>query len=153
MSVAAQVVKKFINDPETVVPEALAGVAAAHPGLVRVDLEKQLVLRADAPVAGKVGLVSGGQYTGQFAVAAYEETHDGATFIPVEQDGGSGTAGSHWDEQALINELMTGYINGDTSTTTVNDNYLSKFSVMSLADLGYKVTYSDYAYDGTPTIT
>ena len=60
MSVAAQVVKKFINDPETVVPEALAGVAAAHPGLVRVDLEKQLVLRADAPVAGKVGLVSGG---------------------------------------------------------------------------------------------
>jgi dihydroxyacetone kinase-like protein len=60
MSVAAQVVKKFINDPETVVPEALAGVAAAHPGLVRVDLENQLVLRADAPVAGKVGLVSGG---------------------------------------------------------------------------------------------
>src|SRR5437588_7271701 len=60
MSVAAQVVKKFINDPETVVPEALAGVAAAHPGLVRVDLENQLVLRAEAPVAGKVGLVSGG---------------------------------------------------------------------------------------------
>ena len=60
MSVAAQVVKKFINDPETVVPEALAGIAAAHPGLVRVDLENQLVLRADAPVRGKVGLVSGG---------------------------------------------------------------------------------------------
>jgi len=31
----------------------------------------------------------------------------------------------------------------------VTDNYLSKFSVMSLADLGYKVTYQDYAYDGT----
>jgi dihydroxyacetone kinase-like protein len=60
MSVVAQVVKKFINDPENVVPEALAGVAAAHPGLVRVDLEHQLVLRADAPVQGKVGLVSGG---------------------------------------------------------------------------------------------
>ena len=60
MSVAAQVVKKFINDPETVVPEALAGIAAAHPGLVRVDLENQLVLRADAPVRDKVGLVSGG---------------------------------------------------------------------------------------------
>ncbi|MFL6042960.1 MAG: dihydroxyacetone kinase subunit DhaK [Gaiellales bacterium] len=52
--------KKFINDPDNVVPEALAGVAAAHPGLVRVDLENQLVLRADAPVQGKVGLVSGG---------------------------------------------------------------------------------------------
>src|SRR5436190_510383 len=60
MSVVAQVVKKFINDPENVVPEALAGVAAAHPGLLKVDLENQLVLRAEAPVAGKVGLVSGG---------------------------------------------------------------------------------------------
>jgi phosphoenolpyruvate---glycerone phosphotransferase subunit DhaK len=60
MSVAAQVVKKFINDPDNVVPEALAGVGAAHPGLVRVDLENQLVIRKDAPVQGKVGLVSGG---------------------------------------------------------------------------------------------
>jgi dihydroxyacetone kinase-like protein len=60
MSVATQVVKKFVNDPETVVPEALAGIAAAHPDLVRVDLGNQLVIRADAPVAGKVGLVSGG---------------------------------------------------------------------------------------------
>src|SRR5437763_10026783 len=60
MSTHAAVVKKFINDPETVVPEALAGIATAHAGLVRVDLENQLVIRADAPVAGKVGLVSGG---------------------------------------------------------------------------------------------
>ena len=60
MSVSAQVVKKFVNDPEDIVPEALAGVAAAHPDLVRVDLEHQLVLRADAPVQGKVALVSGG---------------------------------------------------------------------------------------------
>ena len=55
MSVAAQVVKKFINDPENVVPEALAGIAAAHPDLVRVDFEHSLVIRADAPVQGKVG--------------------------------------------------------------------------------------------------
>jgi len=60
MSTRAAVVKKFINDPETVVPEALAGIATAHAGLVRVDLENQLVIRADAPVSGKVGLVSGG---------------------------------------------------------------------------------------------
>ena len=86
------------------------------------------------------GLVSGGQYTGTFALDAYDDTHPGATFIPVEQDGGSGTAGSHWDEQALVNELMTGYINSDGNPATANDNYLSKFSVMSLADLGYKVT-------------
>jgi phosphoenolpyruvate---glycerone phosphotransferase subunit DhaK len=60
MSVTTQTVKKFVNDPEDVVPEALAGIAAAHRGLVRVDLEQQLIIRADAPVAGKVGLVSGG---------------------------------------------------------------------------------------------
>src|SRR6185437_3694974 len=60
MSTHAAVVKKFINDPETVVPDALAGIATAHAGLVRVDLEHQLVIRADAPVSGKVGLVSGG---------------------------------------------------------------------------------------------
>jgi phosphoenolpyruvate---glycerone phosphotransferase subunit DhaK len=60
MSTQAAVVKRFQNDPETVVPDALAGVAAAHPGLVRVDLQNQLVIRADAPVSGKVGLVSGG---------------------------------------------------------------------------------------------
>src|SRR6184192_2175673 len=52
--------KKLINAPEDVVKESLAGLAAAHPDLVRVDLDNQLVLRKDAPVAGKVGLVSGG---------------------------------------------------------------------------------------------
>ena len=55
MSTQTAVVKKFINDPENVVPEALAGIAAAHADLVRVDLEQQLVIRADAPVSGKVG--------------------------------------------------------------------------------------------------
>jgi len=52
-------VKKFINAAENVVREALAGVAAAHPEL-RVDFASQIIVRADAPVAGKVGLVSGG---------------------------------------------------------------------------------------------
>ena len=94
-------------------------------------------------------LVSNNQYTGANALAAYNSYFGlNATFIPVENDGGSGTAGSHWDEQALTNELMTGYINNDGNAATVTDNYLSKFSVMSLADLGYAVTYRDYPYDG-----
>ncbi|MFI8003180.1 dihydroxyacetone kinase subunit DhaK [Streptomyces sp. NPDC086010] len=49
----------LINVPETVVADGLRGMAAAHPDLV-VDAEKRLVVRRDAPVAGKVGLVSGG---------------------------------------------------------------------------------------------
>jgi dihydroxyacetone kinase-like protein len=51
--------KKLINDPSDVVAEALTGMAAAHPE-IRVDLQNKIVYRADAPVAGKVGLVSGG---------------------------------------------------------------------------------------------
>jgi dihydroxyacetone kinase-like protein len=52
-------VKKLINDPADVVAEALRGVAAAHPEL-RVDHEHKLVIRGDAPVQGKVGIISGG---------------------------------------------------------------------------------------------
>ncbi|MBV9012368.1 MAG: dihydroxyacetone kinase subunit DhaK [Pseudonocardiales bacterium] len=51
--------KKLINDPAGVVAEALRGMAAAHPGL-RVDQQNKVIYRADAPVAGKVALVSGG---------------------------------------------------------------------------------------------
>ena len=50
--------KKLINDPADVVVEALRGMAAAHAEL-RVDLENRVVFRGDAPVQGKVGLVSG----------------------------------------------------------------------------------------------
>jgi dihydroxyacetone kinase-like protein len=52
-------VKKFINAPDAVVREALAGVAAAHPDLT-VNFEDQIVVRRDAPRSGKVGLLSGG---------------------------------------------------------------------------------------------
>jgi phosphoenolpyruvate---glycerone phosphotransferase subunit DhaK len=53
-------VKKLINNVDNVVKEELEGIAAAHPDLVRVDVENQVVIRADAPVKGKVGVVSGG---------------------------------------------------------------------------------------------
>src|SRR3954467_14872021 len=51
--------KKFINDPADVVTESLRGLAAAHPEL-RVDLANKIVFRGDAPVPGKVGIISGG---------------------------------------------------------------------------------------------
>src|SRR5258708_1392349 len=52
--------KKLINHPETVVREALAGMQAAHADLLRVDLEQQIIVRRDAPVQNKVGVISGG---------------------------------------------------------------------------------------------
>ncbi|MEU6487857.1 dihydroxyacetone kinase subunit DhaK [Streptomyces sp. NPDC046887] len=51
--------KMLINVPETVVADALRGIAAAHPELT-VDVENRLVVRRDAPVEGRVALVSGG---------------------------------------------------------------------------------------------
>lgn len=52
--------KKIINDPDEVVSEALAGMAQAHPDLITVRTKPDYVVRADAPVEGKVALVSGG---------------------------------------------------------------------------------------------
>lgn len=52
--------KKLINDPAAVVADALRGIEAAHPGVLRVDHEHRVILRAEAPRPGKVGLVSGG---------------------------------------------------------------------------------------------
>ena len=51
--------KKLINAADTVVTDALAGVAAAHPSL-SVDVVNKVIARAGGPTAGKVGLVSGG---------------------------------------------------------------------------------------------
>lgn len=52
--------KKLINRTEDVVNEALAGMAALHSDILRVDYENQIIVRADAPVRGKVGVISGG---------------------------------------------------------------------------------------------
>ena len=52
--------KKLINDPANVVREELQGIEAAHPDLVKVSYDPYFITRADAPVQGKVALVSGG---------------------------------------------------------------------------------------------
>ena len=85
-----------------------------------------------------LGLVdSFGNFTGANALASYGTS---ATSIPLEQDGGSGTAGSHWDEATfapdgvqMSNELMTGYVVQNEPT------YLSDTTVGAMADLGYQV--------------
>ncbi|MFJ5861947.1 dihydroxyacetone kinase subunit DhaK [Pseudarthrobacter sp. NPDC092439] len=52
--------KKLINDPRSVVAESVAGFGLAYAGIVSANMEPLFVTRKDAPVAGKVGLVSGG---------------------------------------------------------------------------------------------
>ena len=73
------------------------------------------------------GLMSGGGFNGPLANAVYP----GSALIPLELEGGAGTAYSHWDEETFASELMTGYIDGD--------NALSYMTIASLGDLGYSV--------------
>jgi hypothetical protein len=84
-----------------------------------------------------LGLVDGfGNFVGANAVAAYGM----GTSVPLEQDGGSGTAGSHWDEATfapngvtMSNEVMTGYVVQNEQTL------LSDTTVAAMSDLGYGV--------------
>ena len=53
--------KKIINDPFAFVDEMLDGIIRAHPDQLRlVGPDKRVVVRADAPVKGKVGIATGG---------------------------------------------------------------------------------------------
>jgi dihydroxyacetone kinase-like protein len=51
--------KKLINTPDSLVDDELAGMAAAHGDLIRIE-EPHVVVRKDAPRQGKVGVISGG---------------------------------------------------------------------------------------------
>jgi len=52
--------KKLINSPDAVVQDALRGMEAAHGDRLRISYDPYLVVRKDAPVQGKVGIISGG---------------------------------------------------------------------------------------------
>jgi phosphoenolpyruvate---glycerone phosphotransferase subunit DhaK len=52
-------VQKILNDPEPFVDEMLEGILAAHGDQLRRPSPRSIV-RADAPVAGKVGIATGG---------------------------------------------------------------------------------------------
>ncbi|MGE5484969.1 MAG: dihydroxyacetone kinase subunit DhaK [Ignavibacteriales bacterium] len=63
--------KKFINDPGNVVNEMLDGLSAAYPQYVRRLAGLNVIVRAGAPVAGKVALISGGGSGHEPAHAGY----------------------------------------------------------------------------------
>ena len=62
--------KKLINDPEDVVDEMLDGMEAAYPDRLRRLEGTNVMVRSDAPVDGKVAVVSGGG-------SGHEPTHAG----------------------------------------------------------------------------
>ena len=60
MATATRRMRKIINEPDQVVKESLAGLAASVPDILRYDVANQILVRADAPIKGKVALISGG---------------------------------------------------------------------------------------------
>ncbi|HUP19984.1 MAG TPA: putative Ig domain-containing protein [Gemmatimonadota bacterium] len=76
------------------------------------------------------------RFTGAGAVA---EWHDlgGEGDVPVEAEGGEGTAESHWRESVFDSELMTGF-----SEPIGVSQPLSRVTVGAMEDLGYVVDYS-----------
>ena len=52
--------KKFINDPFDVVDEMLEGFLDVHKSYVKKIERARTLVRADAPVKGKVGVLTGG---------------------------------------------------------------------------------------------
>jgi dihydroxyacetone kinase-like protein len=61
---------KFVNNPVEVVNEMLQGMVRAHPEIIRLIEGTGCLIRVDAPVQGKVGLVVGGG-------SGHEPTHGG----------------------------------------------------------------------------
>ncbi|MFD2167878.1 leishmanolysin-related zinc metalloendopeptidase [Thalassotalea euphylliae] len=79
-----------------------------------------------------------GQYTGQYGLEMYREEFDPfANFVPVELDGGPGTANGHWDEDWLggAGDLMTGFLD--------IPNYITNTTLASFADIGFVVRLPD----------
>ncbi|MDH6238129.1 dihydroxyacetone kinase subunit DhaK [Cryobacterium sp. CG_9.6] len=53
--------KKIINEPSAFVDEFVEGILLAHPGLLKTPgSDRRVLVRADAPIAGKVGIITGG---------------------------------------------------------------------------------------------
>lgn len=72
-------------------------------------------------------------FVGAGATAEYNSLFGVDEFgVPVEADGGPGTALGHWDDETFDNELMTGFINSGF-------NPLSRLTIASMGDLGYEV--------------
>lgn len=96
----------------------------------------------------EMGLINGSvqsgdlRFTGENATKVYKEEMTQSfgdsrsdVGVPIETDGGSGTAGSHWDEATFGPEIMTGYLD--------QNDYVSELTLATLEDMGYDTLFDD----------
>ena len=138
--------KKLINDVQDVLDEQLAGLAKAHPSLT-LHQDPVYVTRSDAPVAGKVALLSGGGsghepmhcgYIGQGMLSGAcpgeiftSPTPDKIFECAMQIDGGEGVL--------LIIKNYTGDIlNFETATELLHDSGVKVTTVVIDDDVAVK---------------
>jgi dihydroxyacetone kinase-like protein len=153
-------VKKLYNDIDDIVPESLAGLAEAHPDIVKIDTALNLVLRAGGPRRGKVALISGGGsgheplhggFVGTGMLDAAAAGHVFTSPVPDQMeaatravDGGAGVlhivknyTGDVLNFQ-LAAELVAGEI--EVSTVVTNDDVAVQDSLYTAGRRGVGVT-------------
>jgi len=154
-------VKKLINDPETVVQEALDGMEAAHRDLIRVMYDPHVVVRADAPVQGKVGIVSGGgsghepMHGGFVGVGMLDAACPGAVFTSPTPDqmleatkavdGGAGVLHivKNYTGDVLNFEMAADLAQGEgieVESVTINDDVAVQDSLYTAGRRGVGIT-------------
>src|SRR2546421_10570367 len=124
--------KKLINAPDAVLRDALRGVEAAHGDRVRVSYEPALVVRRDAPVKGKVGIISGGG-------SGHEPLHGGFVGVGMLDAACPGAVfTSPVPDQMLA---ATRAVNGGAGVVHIVKNYTGDV-------LNFKIAAEDAADDG-----
>ena len=78
-------------------------------------------------------------YKGGLASREWQRLGGTTPHPPIEQDGGAGTSGVHWDETVFDTELMTGYVDASMP--------LSKLTACALADQGLKINFDSQYID------
>lgn len=88
------------------------------------------------------------RFTGENATLAYKNVYASIAAndkyadmgVPIEMDGGSSTAGKHWDEIIFKSEIMTG------SQSTAG-NVVSDMTIGALQDMGYQTVFNPSVYE------
>ena len=106
--------EKLINDSDDVVDEMLEGMVAAYPDRLRRLPDTQVVVRDDAPLDGKVGVVSGGG-------SGHEPTHAG--YIGDGMLDGAAAGDVFSSPTADEFEALIGACDGGEGVLTVVKNY------------------------------
>jgi len=153
-------VKKLINAVEDIVPESLAGLEAAHPDIVKVDLAQNLVLRKGGPKPGKVALISGGGsgheplhggFVGLGMLDAAAAGHVFTSPVPDQMeaatravDGGAGVLHivKNYTGDVLNFQMAAEFVAGDIEVATVvtNDDVAVQDSLYTAGRRGVGVT-------------